>query len=431
MEDFTNTDFKHLLKAGHGRAYLIAREDPGRYKDKILSICRHDYTFDMQSEGSRAFLTADLIRLFEDQTPFIDAARESFKESEEYAQIQYLSDLLMEFGMRKDIVEKYIAIWKKIEETPYEKLKERGYPLLEDVEYLAIKLICGASWKTADNIIKDMGRWYLQTGDRKGCSFMWFYSCLEDEFGEEETEEHVISLSKTSPEAEAFYRHDVLRDWAPRITEDEIPTAPEIVSIFEEGKELRGLDILHMGIHKMSDEEKKKLAQMAVDTDNIRLRTQIVSLYITERMVWPLEISYLLSWCDEGDEDLRDSCEEALTLFEAPGIREYALRTENVPLLICNYKPQDEELLMDLLMKIEIDDNDDNDWHHIRMLITDKDLPDRFLCWVYETTLCSFCRECVVSDLIERGTFPERYREECMWDADLDIRALIEGGKDH
>lgn len=431
MEDHTNTDFEHLLKAGHGRAYLMARKDPERYRDRILSFCRKDFTFDTVFEGTRAFLAADLIKLFEDQTPFIEAAKESFKDSEDKEQVRYLSDLLMVFDLRRDVIGRYTAIWKKIEQTPYEKLKERGNPLIENVEYLAIKLICGASWETAGNIIKDMGRWYLQTGEREGCCFLWFYSCLEDEFGEEETEEHIKSLSKSSPEADAFYRHDVLRDWAPERVEEEAPSAEDVADIFANGKELRGIDIIHIGIHKMAEEEKKKLAQMAVDTDDMRLRTQIVSLYMSERMVWPLDISYLLSWCSEGDRDLKASCEEALTLFESPEIREYALRTENVPLLICNYKPEDEELLMDLLMKIEIDDNDDNDWHHIRMLITDKDLPDRFLCWVYETTLCSFCRECVVSDLLERGTFPERYREECMWDADLDIRALIEDGNDN
>ena len=53
-------DFEHYLKAGHGRAYLIAKEDPGKYREAILKACSKDYTFDMQCEGSRAFLTDDM-----------------------------------------------------------------------------------------------------------------------------------------------------------------------------------------------------------------------------------------------------------------------------------------------------------------------------------------------------------------------------------
>ncbi|MBR1797747.1 MAG: hypothetical protein IJ757_07035 [Clostridiales bacterium] len=43
--------------AGHGRAYIIAKEEPKKYREQIMEICRHDYTFDIQCEGSRAWLT--------------------------------------------------------------------------------------------------------------------------------------------------------------------------------------------------------------------------------------------------------------------------------------------------------------------------------------------------------------------------------------
>ena len=59
-------DFEHYQRAGHGRAYLMAKEDPEKYREAIMNACRKDYTFDIQCEGSRAFLTADLINLFDD-----------------------------------------------------------------------------------------------------------------------------------------------------------------------------------------------------------------------------------------------------------------------------------------------------------------------------------------------------------------------------
>ena len=45
--------------------------------------------------------------------------------------------------------------------------------------------------------------------------------------------------------------------------------------------------------------------------------------------------------------------------------------------------------------------------------------------WVYDTTLCSFCRESLVEKLIELNALTETMRNECMWDANLELRALV------
>ena len=120
-------DFEHYLKAGHGRAYLIAKENPEKYREAILNACRKDYTFDMQCEGSRAFLTEDLVSLFDDPEPFIKAAIESFastKIDNVADEIQYLSDLLMEFDQRRIVLRKYLDLWKFVKSTSYSELKE-------------------------------------------------------------------------------------------------------------------------------------------------------------------------------------------------------------------------------------------------------------------------------------------------------------------
>ena len=422
--------FEHYFSAGHGRAYILARSDPETYRDQVMEACRKDYTFDMQTEGSRAFLTADLIRLYDDPKPFIDTAVESFRSEavdNEYAQIQYFADLLMELDEDRIVFEKYFSLREKIMEIPYEKLKERDSHILENYEYLAIKLIQHEPWKLADNIVKDMGRWYIRTGDHfPSREFLWFYSCLEDEIGEEQAKARIHELAKTSPEAAAFEAHDITYEWKPPVSSETPPTAEDVVKIFASGKALRGIDILHMGIRKMSIEEKTKLAERAVKTDSLVLRTQIVSLFMCEAMKWPLDISHLLAWCGEGDSPLREACEDALGLFESDAIREYAIKNRRAELIIRNFRPEDEDLLMDILESVEIDEEDANHWHSIGHAILVCNLPDRFLRWVYETTLCSFCRQSAVEDLIERGALPEEYKEECVWDANLDIRVLFE-----
>ena len=422
--------FEHYLSAGHGRAYLLVRSDPERYRDQVMEVCQKDYTFDMQMEGSRAFLTADLIRIYDNPKPFIDAAIGRFQSDavdDAYAQIQYFADLLMELGEGRIVLEKYFDLRKKIMETPYEKLKEQKSHVLENYEYLAIKLIQSATWEMAEKIVEDMGRWYMRTGDHfPSREFLWFYACLEDEFGEEKAKEHIHELAKTSPEAAAFEAHDITYEWKPPVSSETPPTAEDVVKIFASGKALRAVDILHLGIRKMSVEEKKKLADRAVKTDSPVLRTQIVSLFMCEAMKWPLDISHLLAWCEEGDSQLREACEDALGFFESDAIREYAINNRRAELIIRNFRPEEENLLMAILESVEIDEEDANHWHSIGRAILVCDLPDRFLRWVYETTLCSFCRQSAVEELMDRGTLPESYKEECMWDANLDIRVLFE-----
>ena len=175
-------DFEHYLKAGHGRAYLIAKEDPGKYREAILNACRKDYTFDMQCEGSRAFLTADLVSLFDDPEPFIKTAIESFastKIDNVADEIQYLSDLLMEFDQRRIVLRNYLDLWKTVKNTPYEELKEDYIQLRFNLEYLAIKLVNNHSWKVAEKIATDIGEWYISLGDDAESEFIWFYSRLE------------------------------------------------------------------------------------------------------------------------------------------------------------------------------------------------------------------------------------------------------------
>ncbi len=46
--------------------------------------------------------------------------------------------------------------------------------------------------------------------------------------------------------------------------------------------------------------------------------------------------------------------------------------------------------------------------------------------WVYNSTLCSCCREYTLDPLIERDELTDEMRNECMWDANLDIRDLAD-----
>ena len=433
-------DFEHYLRAGHGRAYLMAKEDPEKYREAIMNACRKDYTFDIQCEGSRAFLTADLINLFDDPAPFIDAAKESFNSpdvDDVYNEIQYLSDLLIEFGQRKTVLEKYFALWKKIRNTSYSHLMEISSHLLSNVEYLAIKLASDRSWKTADNIVKDMGRWYLTLDEDARNEFSWFYSTLEERYGEEETREHLLKLAETSKEAKAFCDKDMKyeQELSDKVSvKRNMLTASEVVRKLKADPGLNRQELLQMGIRCIKDSEILELAKTAVDADSIILRTQIVSVFDTYRFNWPLEPDYLLKWCDEGDQELRSACHSAMSLIKAECIREYAIKILQtgfdavcLEMLIRNYGPSDEAQILSILDNLPVNDECAELWHRLGFAIRDsyKTLPMSILLWSYESNLCSCCREYLIEDMIELGALSDDIRNECMWDANLDIRELV------
>ena len=157
----TGYDFNHYLLAGHGRAYIIAKANPERYRDRIMSACRKDYAFDMQCEGSRAFHTYDLVSLFDDPEPFIAAAEESYADpetDENWDQLCHLTDLLLLLGQRETVIKKY----KHLEKQLYSNAPLSGlFPLCESFEYLAISLVQKKNTKVLCKVMSDIGRWLL------------------------------------------------------------------------------------------------------------------------------------------------------------------------------------------------------------------------------------------------------------------------------
>ncbi len=125
---------------------------------------------------------------------------------------------------------------------------------------------------------------------------------------------------------------------------------------------------------------------------------------------------------------------KAMRYIESDEVREYALaeieKTNGRDLagvLIRNYRPGDESVILPMLYEMSINMDNSEEWHKIGSIILDKaeDLPKEFLFWIYESTMCSFCRKEVLDCMLSKGEVPEQYLEECEWDANLEIRELV------
>lgn len=76
-----------------------------------------------------------------------------------------------------------------------------------------------------------------------------------------------------------------------------------------------------------------------------------------------------------------------------------------------------------------IDPDDTSGWHSVvrQILETDNEifLPDEFLTFIYENSLCSGCRENAVKKLLNRNLLTDKMISECLLDCNEDIRAGV------
>lgn len=384
-------------------------------------------------EGSRAFLTADLVSLFEDKTPFIEAAQEAFDDPStdtDRNQMQYLSDLLLEFGKRRSLIVKFESIKEKI-------YANGSDDLLDLFEYLAILLMQTGREKSLGTVIGRIGRWFLT---REGESlqmlkpyFSWFDSCAEERYGEDRFK--IARENSKDPEAVEEYIKVMSCEIKSPVKKKQDVTAEEVLSRLKEVASTDSRILKIEGLSDLSQEELVKLAKYVETEIDLEVKAWIVWVFGSSRSVWPLDISILLDLSKSDHERLKAKSCRALSFFKDERIRELGLEMLKngfdpvaLELVINNFKEEDEELVSGFLESIPITSDDESNWHGIVSAINKRhgNISLSILKWVYESSLCSWCREAVVEDMLEVWTFPEEYKEEVKWDANLDIRAMFE-----
>lgn len=431
-------DFEHYLMAGHGRAYVIAKADPERYREKIMAACRKDYAYDMQSEGSRAFLTYDLISLFDDPTPFIEAIKESYKDpvaDEDWKQICYLTDLLLFFDQRKTVIRKY----KQLEKNLYSDELHDMVPLCQPFEYVAIKLIEDSSIKAIWNVANDIGKWFLsRTEDpqRLASQFLWFDGILEDELGEDRFDE-LLKYNSDSDGVKEYVRILSLPHEFGRKYSVENATSEIVMSWIRKEPEIERSEMLNRGLMTMSKSEALKLAEqfsMETDTD---IKAAIASVFTSGKYPWPLDAGILIECGASDNKRLAKEVNTALSLLKDERLHDYATEllqkgfdSDAISILINNIRKSDESLILSLLEELPITEENEGDWHGIASEIgsngDNPEMPESLLIWAYESTLCSWCRKNIVEKMINRGMLTDKLKEELHWDANLDISKMAD-----
>jgi hypothetical protein len=187
---------------------------------------------------------------------------------------------------------------------------------------------------------------------------------------------------------------------------------------------------------RASDEEVERAAHGLIAARDPKV--QFAHLRIFARRRFPLDIQVLLGLVEVDQEPVALAAAKALSQITHPAVRELAFRLVDtrapgrrgaIELVGRNFQPGDHAVALGWFKA----EQDLEARHSMGMDLTDfwERHPDEesevsMLRALYELGPCSFCREGAVRRLIERNALTEQMRVECAYDANDEIRKLIE-----
>ncbi|MCM1541247.1 MAG: hypothetical protein NC121_08295 [Blautia sp.] len=134
---------------------------------------------------------------------------------------------------------------------------------------------------------------------------------------------------------------------------------------------------------------------------------------------------------------LKEAAFYALGHMRHEKIRQFALELaagkecvpEAVSLLANHYQKEDRETFVRLVKSIPVTYGDKRGWHGAYASVLDlleekgiKSAPKELLPYLYEHTLCSFCRAYIVKEMGRRHMMTEELLRECLYDSNDEIR---------
>lgn len=416
-------ELKQILRRGLGRGILTVRENPGAYRDVILWACRRELAFDPQCEGSRAWYVYQLICCDPDKTAYRQRIVDWLLRKKPGADwdLCFFAELLSYFAQDGDTAAE-AALWEKYLELleVLRKSRRRSIRLnrcRDDFEPLCVAL----AWNEEAffKIARDVGELFLQSRPVDAMDFEWLY----DSRGKG-VNRRLEKCGKNDPALQAY-----LQAFAQLKQEEEKVAIKRLETPLEQ---LRGRTL---SVHLMRADEAVQIAyaERYLSETEPSARGEVLTAFSV--CPYPGDPAPLLQDAQSPHAALREAALTALQRLRHPAVRAFALENfspETALILIKNYEPQDEALLYSFLRSLKIDPDDGSCWHeaHMQLLkLFDPDSgvkkpPKALLPLLYETTLCSFCREQIVRLLARYRMIPPQLWEELRYDCNEDVRRI-------
>lgn len=435
-------DFRQYMLCGHGRCFSATDDELQQFREIVLYGCLNDISFDLQCEGSRGLFMYNLALQYEDYNYFLQPAIEKFLSVEvcdDWHLINHLCDFIECFASdykdesaHKAIEEKYIQLYNLLMST---KWSIRANEILQCYEYLSILIMENFSIEFTIQIIEDIGKFFIRRrradyGELKG-EFLWFWHCTCEKYGEKYLSEKLDILSKDNAGIRRFRRVMFCKDKEETVSRKKL-SADEFIELAENNS-VKRKDVI--ALRRSERSEKMKVAQAVVSETDLNKKAELLKAFTISSSPFPLDPEILVNYAVSENKNLRETALDALTYIKADCVHDFAVKLlekgfslNAVLMLINNYRDSDRKILPDILSNIKIERDNESGWHNIVLEIVRnaENLPDEFIFFVYEKSMCSCCRESAVDELIRRNLFTEEIRSECLCDCNSDIRKLAE-----
>lgn len=442
-------DFKRYMQQGLGRCIVTLRESENieKYKDIVLWGCLHNIAYDPQCEGTRSAYVYELAWYFHDDEyfviPIVDALLKMPNRNGWL--FSHLCELLSMFAEDGNERAKN-ALYEKYDKLLPVLISKRRFGRVDfdktNFEHLCISLSSSRDTDVLLKIAEDMGELFRKNPHYDGEDFSWFFSCAERTFGEKKLVSLLKRKAKQSENILCFYENyqkfrKRLDDIVNKPRNIEIPSAE---SISDEVNTIGKLSARSkVFFRKANAEEWAILAHLILNEDDLAKKAELLSEFSFRDIDFPFQHEKIIEYSKSENERLREVAFEVLANCQSEAVKQYAheLLTSGehtyhaVKMLITNYIPEDKEILLSELYRIKADYNSEIDWHSLGAHILDAydkniKLPKEFLIYIYETTLCSFCRENVVRELAKHKWLTDDIIEECRFDSNYEISEYIE-----
>ena len=465
----TKKEFKVAMMRGLGRCVLELdhTEDVEKYREIVLWGCTHDLSYDAQCEGTRAWYVRELIRRFPDEKPFVDIViRKLFQyRSRAGWDFSHYCELLGQFA-REGNRQALAALWRKYGEL-YTILKGKRkrrqdgtLPERDDMEVLCIELIEIAvhPLEIYIKIAEDIGALLLENSalELEPGSFSWLFAHCEQAYGKDRMRKLLAKKAESSPAVNRYLKDELA--WNSEMSGEKhrppVPrTTEEMLKMFdEEWKEEQesggaGWNIRRLGL---------KVRAWVKRTGNTEVLSVLAQRYLAEQdplerarllfifgqgCPFPMSPEPLIQDVRTGDEVLKEAAFYALDYVRHEKVHRFALELaaeneyipEVISLLTNHYRKEDREVLVRLVKSIPVTYDDDEGWHgayssvlHLLETKGGKDAPKELLPYLYEHTLCSFCREYIVREMGRRHMVTEELLQEWLYDSKYEIRCYAQ-----
>jgi hypothetical protein len=413
---------QEILRLGLGRAILYAQShDISGFRDVILDACLHCYAYDIQCEGTRASYMYDLVGCLPNKDFYYDRALESLKETGDDwdAAQRFHFAACLAFDGNEDAKR---AMYAHYNPGP-------RYGELIGVDFLELDGIEGFLF-----VAEKIGALLQEKADEVDQGYLLSRSL--DICGEQSTWDALRKAGATNPSIDRYKQaaEETSRRPTGGQTQRSDIASLTYEQLFSEWPGNKPYLLWKWG-EQAGDQELQLAARGLIAAKDSK--HQLAHLRIFARRRFPLDVRALLALVDVEEDRVAFAAMKALTHLVHPAVRTLAFRLiearamcrgEAIDLLVQNYEPGDHRIVLRWFQE----EKDPETLHSLGMGLIHfwKQHPDEetelvMMRSLYERGPCSVCREKAVKRLLERSALSDELRAECAWDANSDIRDLV------